>query len=128
LDRIDIHMDVPRVEHDKLLNTDRAEPSSAIRARIERARERQHRRFNGRSGLFANADLGVSDIQQLCNLSPEARQLMEVSMRKLQLSARSYHRVLKLSRTIADLGDSDRIEIPHIAEALQYRPRQLSTS
>jgi magnesium chelatase family protein len=68
--------------------------------------------------------MGVSEIQQLCVLSPEARQLLEVSTRRLQLSARAYHRILKLSRTIADLDDTDRIDIQHVAEAIQYRPRQ----
>ncbi len=123
LDRIDIHVEVPRVEYDKLMNTERAEPSAAIRERVERARQRQRQRFAGAAGLFANADMGVSDIQQFCVLTPEARQLLELSVRRMQLSARVYHRVLKLSRTIADLADSELIEVPHVAEAIQYRPR-----
>jgi magnesium chelatase family protein len=68
--------------------------------------------------------MGVSEIQQFCILSPEARQLMELSVKRMQLSARAYHRVLKLSRTIADLGNSDRIDVQHVAEAIQYRPKR----
>jgi len=123
LDRIDIHVDVPRVEYDKLMNTERAEPSAAIRERVENARQRQRQRFAGATGLFANADMGVSDIQQYCQLTPDARQLLELSVRRMQLSARVYHRVLKLSRTIADLAGAEHIEVPHVAEAIQYRPR-----
>lgn len=127
LDRIDLHVDVPRVEYDRLMSDERAEPSSAVRQRVESARDHQRKRFEGRAGLYANSDMGVSEIQQLCYLSPEAKQLLEVSTKRLQLSARSYHRVIKLSRTIADLEDSRRIEVPHVAEALQYRPRQQNT-
>ncbi|MBL8116665.1 MAG: YifB family Mg chelatase-like AAA ATPase [Anaerolineae bacterium] len=126
LDRIDLHVDVPRVEYDKLMTADRAESSAAVRERVEQARERQRQRFAGRAGLYANADMGVSEIQQLCILSTEARQLLEVSTKRLQLSARSYHRIIKLSRTIADLDGSHHIEIAHVAEAIQYRPRQSS--
>lgn len=124
LDRMDIHVDVPRVDYDKLMSDTRAESSAQVRARVEQARERQRQRFAGKTNLYANADMGVSDIQQMCILSPEARQLIDISTRRLQLSARSYHRVLKLSRTIADLDDSEHIEIQHVAEAIQYRPRQ----
>lgn len=124
LDRIDIHLDVPRVEHEKLMNAERGESSASIRERVERARERQRLRFAGRVGLYANADMGVSDIQQFCQLTPEARQLIEVSARRLQMSARACHRVLKLSRTIADLDGRERIEVQHVAEAIQYRPQR----
>jgi magnesium chelatase family protein len=127
LDRIDIHMTVPRVDYDKLMQDSRAETSAQVRARVEAARERQRQRFAGRADIHANADMGVSDIQALCVLTSEARQLLDVSVRRLQLSARAYHRLLKLSRTIADLSDSDRIEVPHVAEAIQYRPRHVVT-
>ena len=122
LDRIDIHVDVPRVDFDKLLGDQRAESSLDIRRRVESARNRQVQRFEQHPGLFANADMTVSEIDDFCVLSEEARQILTLSVRKLQLSARSYHRVLKLSRTIADLDCSDDIQVPHIAEALQYRP------
>ncbi|MBI1279398.1 MAG: YifB family Mg chelatase-like AAA ATPase [Anaerolineaceae bacterium] len=127
LDRIDLHVDVPRVEYDKLMSDERAETSAVVRQRVESAREHQRKRFEGRAGLYANSDMGVSEIQQLCYLSPEAKQLLEISTKRMQLSARSYHRVIKLSRTIADLEDSRRIEVQHIAESLQYRPRQQAT-
>ncbi len=126
LDRIDIHLDVPRVDYDKLMSAGRAESSAAVRARVETARQRLRERFRNHPALHANSDMGVSEIAQLCVVSPEGRQLLELSVKRMQLGARAYHRVLKLSRTIADLGGSDRIEVPHVAEALQYRPRASS--
>ncbi len=124
IDRIDIHVDVPRVDYDKLLNAQHSESSATIRARVEHARARQVKRFAGLAGIFTNGDMRVSEIDRFCILSPEAKQLVELSVRRMQLSARAYHRVLKLSRTIADLADSDRIEVQHAAEAVQYRPKQ----
>ncbi len=124
LDRIDIHIDVPRVDYDKLMSDKSGETSAAVRERVELARERQRQRFAEHAGLYANADMGAGEIQNLCVLTAEARQLAELSVRRMQLSARSYHRILKLSRTIADLDGRDLIEVQHIAEALQYRPKQ----
>jgi magnesium chelatase family protein len=124
LDRIDIHVDVPRVDYDKLLNLAEGESSAVVQARVERARERQRRRFVDYPGLFTNADMGASHVQQLCVLAPEAKQLLDVSVRRMKLSARAYHRVLKLSRTIADLDDKEVIEVHHVAEAVQYRSHQ----
>lgn len=123
IDRIDLHVDVPRVDYDKLMATTTAETSTRIRERVIAARERQAARFSDEPAVHANSDMGVGQIQKYCILKDDARQLLELSVRRLQLSARSYHRVLKLARTIADLGDSDRIEIAHVAEAIQYRPR-----
>jgi magnesium chelatase family protein len=127
LDRIDIHIEVPRVEYDKLMGKTSSERSETIRARVEKARERQQNRFKGLSGIFANSDMKVGDIQHFCILTEQARQLLEVSVRRMQLSARAYHRLLKLARTIADLADCDDIDIQHIAEAIQYRGRQQTT-
>jgi magnesium chelatase family protein len=124
LDRIDIHIDVPRVDYDKLTGAAHGEPSAVIRQRVERARQIQRDRFASAPGLLANADMGVSEIERFCLLTAEAKQLVDVSIRRMQLSARAYHRILKLSRTIADLDSSDRIEVQHVAEAIQYRPRQ----
>lgn len=124
LDRIDIHIDVPRVDYDKLMSNDRAEPSSSVKQRVERAREIQFERFKDHTGLFANADMGTGEIQAMCTLTPQAQQVLDISVRRMKLSARSYHRVLKLSRTIADLSDDETIDVPHVAEAIQYRPRQ----
>jgi magnesium chelatase family protein len=123
LDRIDIHVEVPRVDYDKLMNTTRTEPSASIRARVEQARQHQYARFRAHKHLRANADMTASEVQTLCVLSSEAKQLLELSVKRMQMSARGYHRVLKLSRTIADLGNSEHIEMHHVAEAVQYRPK-----
>ncbi|MDX2159793.1 MAG: YifB family Mg chelatase-like AAA ATPase [bacterium] len=125
LDRIDLHVEVPRVDYDKLMGNAAGEGSAAIRARVEAARERQRDRFNGLPGLFANADMRVGEIERFCILTPDAKQLFELSVRRMGLSARAYHRMLKLARTIADLGSADLINIQHIAEAIQYRPTQV---
>lgn len=122
LDRIDIHMDVPRVEYEKLADTRSGEPSKAIRERVEVARGRQMDRFDG-SGLRTNADMGAKEVQRFCELDGAGDTLMRAAMRQLQLSARSYHRILKLSRTIADLAGDASIQSHHLAEALQYRPK-----
>lgn len=126
LDRIDLHVQVPRVEYDKLLSDERAESSADVRARIVDARERQAERFQQRPGLYANADMGPGDVTSFCTLTSDARQLLDLSVKRMQLSARAYHRVLKLSRTIADLSDSDIIQAQHVAEAVQYRARATS--
>jgi len=123
IDRIDIHVNVPRVEYDKLLGSERGETSNTIRQRVEAARARQKERFVAHPHLMANSDMTVSEIDQFCVLTPESKQLMELSVRRMQLSARAYHRVLKLSRTIADLAESDLIHVQHVAEAVQYRPK-----
>lgn len=123
LDRIDMHVEVPRVEYDKLMGSESGEHSADIKIRVERARRRQYERFKDLTGLFANSDMRVGDIQGFCILSPEARQLLEISVKRIQLSARAYHRMIKLSRTIADLADTDVIQIQHVAEAIQYRPQ-----
>jgi len=124
LDRIDIHVNVPRVDYDKLMDDRRGESSIDVRKRVEKARLRQTNRFKDYEGLFANADMTVGEIDEFCKLRDDAKQVLVLSVRKLQLSARSYHRVLKLSRTIADLDDSDDIQVQHVAEALQYRPKE----
>ncbi|MEO8613184.1 MAG: hypothetical protein ABI690_35160 [Chloroflexota bacterium] len=103
----------------------KSERSENIRERITRARTRQLNRFRGLSGIFANSDMRVGDIQRFCALSDPARQILEISVKRLQLSARAYHRLLKLARTIADLADCDDIEVQHVAEAVQYRTLQL---
>ncbi len=124
MDRIDIHLDVPRVDYDKLMSVDRGESSTLVRERVEHARTHQRKRFSNQRGLYANADMRTGDIQKFCILTDDARQVLELSVRRMQLSARAYHRVLKLSRTIADLADSTLIEVQHVAEAIQYRPSQ----
>jgi magnesium chelatase family protein len=125
LDRFDVQLDVQRVDHDKLTDTRKGESSSAIQARVEAARQRQRNRYKELPHLRANSDLSASEIEQFCPMDDSAKALLSAAMRKLQLSARAYHRILKVSRTIADLADHDGIRSEHVAEAVQYRSRTL---
>ncbi len=123
LDRIDIHVEVPRVDVDKLTDDRRGEPSESIRTRVERARDVQRLRFAS-TPLTCNAEMRPTEVRTLCRLDEAGRSLVRAAMRQLQMSARAFHRVLKLARTIADLEGRDEIELHHLAEALQYRPRR----
>jgi magnesium chelatase family protein len=122
LDRIDIHVEVPRVDYEKLSDQRLGESSAAVRTRVEAARQRQRERFAG-SRAHNNADMNVADVRKFCGLDGEGRSLIKAAMAQMQLTARAYHRVLKLARTIADLADADSILPNHLAEALQYRSR-----
>lgn len=124
LDRIDIFVDVPRVEYEKLAEGTPGEGSAAVRARIEKSREKQRLRFS-ESRLSANAEMGPVEVRECCQqfLDDPARSLLRTAVNQLALSARSFHRVLKVSRTVADLADSEVITAAHVAEALQYRQR-----
>ncbi|MBN2149032.1 MAG: ATP-binding protein [Anaerolineales bacterium] len=123
LDRIDIHIEVPRVEYDKLSDSRFGESSATIQARVEAARQRQRERFVGHGAVACNADMRPAEVRAFCDLDDTSRSLMKTAMNQLQLSARAYHRILKLARTIADLAGSEQIGPSHLAEALQYRPR-----
>ncbi|MHB8627808.1 MAG: magnesium chelatase subunit ChlI family protein [Aggregatilineales bacterium] len=114
-----------RVEYEKLTDHRRGESSAAIRARVTEARNRQRQRYRDFPHVRANSDLGPSEIEQFCALDEAGELLLQRAMTRLQLSARAYHRILKLGRTIADLAASDAIKPEHIAEAIQYRARTL---
>ena len=122
---------MPRVEYEKLSDDRLGEPSASIRERVEGARERQRERF-GETGLpgpvtrtgLANADMGPAEVREHCPVDEVGASLLRAAMQQLHMSARAYHRILKLARTIADLAGSETIETAHLAEAIQYRPRR----
>ncbi len=135
LDRIDIHIEVPRVDYAKLSSDRLGESSTDIRQRVQAARQRQLERFSKseasntrnsnirNSDIVCNADMRVAEVRQFCKLDETGDNLIRAAMSQLNLSARAYHRSLKLARTIADLAGSEQIQPPHLAEALQYRPK-----
>jgi magnesium chelatase family protein len=129
LDRIDIHVEVPRVDYQKLSSDRLGESSETIGQRVETARQRQRERFSNLKSsnlVVSNADMRVAEVRQFCKLDEAGEGLVRAAMGQMNLSARGYHRILKLARTIADLAGSEQIQAPHLAEALQYRPRMNS--
>jgi len=124
LDRIDIRIDVPAVSAaDLIAPAEPAEPSSAVAERVERARERQRQRYleHGAPSIFTNAAAGPTLIEAVVNPDSDSRKLLLQAAERFNLSARAYHRVLKVARTLADLAGVERVARPHIAEALSYR-------
>jgi len=120
LDRIDLHIEVPSVKYRALTGKEEGEPSAMIKKRVDAARERQSKRF-GDSGVITNARMTDRHIRSFCAIDEESHRLMEMAIEKLGLSARAMNRILKVSRTIADLDGLERIESAHVAEAIQYR-------
>jgi magnesium chelatase family protein len=122
LDRIDLHLEVAAVSHAELAGQTAAEGSAAIRERVMAARARQARRFGGRGAVGrSNADMTARTVRRFCPVPPAAERLLALAVERLGLSARAYHRVLKVARTIADLAGADTISAEHVSEAVQYR-------
>ncbi len=121
LDRIDIHIEVSAVKYQELAEKRLGEPSHNMRDKVVAARKRQAKRFDGKTGVFKNADMSSRDIRTYCALDSAGQELVKTAMNRLNLSARAFDRILKVSRTIADLDGSDAIALQHIAEAIQYR-------
>lgn len=120
LDRIDLHVEVEPVDYDQLSSKRKAECSADIRARVEKARAIQRKRFEG-TGVTCNAKMSPKMTKEYCVLTPQASKILKLSFEKLGLSARAYDKILRISRTIADLAGSENIELDHVAEAVQYR-------
>lgn len=121
LDRIDLHVEVVPVPFDELQKESRSENSLNIRERVENARQVQEERFKEQINIFCNAQMQTKELRKVCQLNTAGQNLLKTAMNKLNLSARAYDRILKVSRTIADLAGSDKIKIEHLAEAIQYR-------
>jgi magnesium chelatase family protein len=121
LDRIDIHLEVPSVPYRDLVAAAAEESSEAVRERVERARLRQRERFRDRPGLHANAHMTARDLRRYCPLAEPVERLLRDAVARLGLSARAYHRVVKIARTIADLAGTEDLSTDHVSEAIQYR-------
>ncbi len=122
LDRIDLHIEVPKVDFEKLTSNTEQEASRDIRVRVQKARNRQIERFRNLD-IFTNSEMGNREINEFCKIDRPTMDLLKNAVNRMHLSARSYHRILKLSRTIADLAGEEFIQLGHAAEALQYRPK-----
>lgn len=121
MDRIDIHIEVPAVNFKELSSDTSGEKSTAVRERVNRAREKQLARFKGMKGIYCNAHMESKTIRQICTIDDKGQSLLKMAITKQGLSARAYDRILKVARTIADLEGSDHIDTPHLAEAIGYR-------
>jgi magnesium chelatase family protein len=122
LDRIDLHIEVPQVKFEKLSSNELSETSESVRSRVQKAREIQSRRFKNHY-IQTNSEMRNQEIREFCRLDEPSVDLLKAAVNQLHLSARAYNRILKLSRTIADLANADSISIDHLAEALQFRAK-----
>jgi len=120
LDRIDIHLEVPSLRYKELSNKSRGESSADIKGRVDKARKMQEQRYKGLN-VFCNAHLSSKNLEQFCRIDKEAEELLKLAILELGLSARGYDKVLKISRTVADLASADTIAAEHISEAINYR-------
>lgn len=120
LDRMDIHLEVPRLKQDELLSTQTGEDSQSLRQRVVQARLMQQERYL-KSGISANSEMRPAHLREFCKLTTDGKNLLKRAIHQLGLSARAYDRILKVARTVADLEGSDTLEPPHLAEAIQYR-------
>jgi len=125
MDRIDIFLDVPRIEYEKLIDERSSESSASVRKRVQSARQIQLDRFNG-TKLTSNSEMTAVEVKKYCTINADAQSLMKAAVKQLHFTARAFHRTLKLARTIADLDNSESIKISHLAEALQYRQRNIN--
>ena len=121
MDRIDIHITVPAVKFKELSSETKGEKSDIIRKRVNHSRHIQHQRFKEEPNIFCNAHMESRDIKKYCKIDDKSQSLLSLAITKQGLSARAYDRILKVSRTIADLDSSENIEMGHIAEAIHYR-------
>jgi magnesium chelatase family protein len=121
LDRIDLHVEVTPVSFNELSAVSTTESSVSIRERVTKARTIQEKRFEKQEGVHSNAQMEAQKVQEICIINDQAKMLLSKAMQRLNLSARAYDRILKVARTIADLGESEDIKTEHIAEAIQYR-------
>ncbi len=121
MDRIDIHIEVPAVPFSKLSSMEPGDSSDSIKEKVQSAREIQLDRFNSRNQVYSNAQMQTRQLKQFCKLDKNTSDMLKTAMEKLGLSARAYDRILKVSRTIADLAGEDSIKIQHVSEAIQYR-------
>src|ERR1035437_8711448 len=121
LDRIDLHVEVTPVAFSELSSSQRSEKSESIRERVIKAMDRQSERYKNNPGVYCNAQMSSKMLKEICVITQAGSNLLKVAMEKLNLSARAYDRILKVSRTIADLAGSDDIKVEHLAEAIQYR-------
>ncbi|PIT88548.1 MAG: magnesium chelatase [Candidatus Magasanikbacteria bacterium CG10_big_fil_rev_8_21_14_0_10_36_32] len=122
LDRIDLHVEVPRIKFEKLSSDELGEASSKIRERVQKAREIQNNRFRGRP-IKTNSEMRNADIREFCQVDETTLELLKSAVNQIHLSARAYNRILKIARTIADLSGCKDVKLEHVAEALQYRAK-----
>jgi len=123
IDRVDIFVEVPHIDYEKLTDERLSECSEKVQERVTSARQRQLQRFE-KTPLTSNSEMTPTEIREICRVEDSAQSLLQAAMKQLYLSARAFHRILKLALTIADLEASDSIRAQHVAEAIQYRPRR----